>query len=110
MIRSSNLDRATHFYAQLGLLFERHRHGQGVEHLTCTVGSIIFEIYPRSNATDSTVATRLGFRVTALADLIPALQAAGGTIVTQVHASPWGQRVVVADPDGHRVELTSWEK
>ncbi len=109
VIRATQIDRAAHFYTQLGLDFERHRHGKGVEHLTCTVGNVIFEIYPSTGLTDSTVATRIGFRVATLAQIIPALQQAGGTIVTPVHDSPWGKRVVMADPDGHRVELTSGE-
>ena len=30
---------------------------------------------------------------------------AGGTIVSQPKASPWGLRAVLADPDGNRVEI-----
>jgi lactoylglutathione lyase len=106
VIRSSDLDRAAHFYTQLGLRFERHRHGQGVEHRSALVGSTVFEIYPGAN-TESTAATWIGFHVEGLAAVITALQLAGGTVVMPIHDSPWGRRVVIADPDGHRVELTS---
>jgi len=107
VIRSNNLDQAAQFYHNLGLDFVRHRHGQGAEHLSSMIGNTIFEIYPRMSAIDRTTATRIGFRVGAWEGLIDRLQQAGGTVVTPMHDSDWGRRVVIADPDGHRVELTA---
>lgn len=42
------------------------------------------------------------------ADLaIVAAVVAGGKLLQQPQDSPWGRRAVLADPDGHRVELTA---
>ncbi|MBB2948797.1 putative enzyme related to lactoylglutathione lyase [Actinoplanes lutulentus] len=41
--------------------------------------------------------------------LLPAVEAAGGTVPGQPHDMPWGQRVAhVLDPDGNMLNLTKW--
>jgi predicted enzyme related to lactoylglutathione lyase len=104
VLRSTDLTRAERFYNVLGITFSRERHGTGPEHLAAHVGSIVFEIYPQENETD-TEATRIGFALESVAALIPMLQGAGGTVLSSLRPSPWSLRAVVADPDGHRVEL-----
>lgn len=47
VIRSADLDRSESFYRTLGLTFTRHRHGAGPEHLSCELGPLVFEVYPR---------------------------------------------------------------
>ena len=44
-IRSANIDRAAEFYENLGLEFEKHRHGNGPEHYSCECHEVVFEIY-----------------------------------------------------------------
>jgi len=63
VIRASNLERSAAFYRLLGLDFVKHRHGKGLEHLACELGTVVFEIYPRTSEVDSTTASCLGFRV-----------------------------------------------
>jgi lactoylglutathione lyase len=106
VIRSLNPDHAVRFYRALGLHFERHRHGSGPEHYAAEVGSVVLEIYERGGPTDSTEATRLGFQVSNLKDSLVAARSTGGTVLVEPKRSPWGERAVVLDPDGHRVELT----
>ena len=105
-IRSKDRERTAAFYRLLGLEFVKHRHGSGLEHLSCELGGAVFEIYPRQSETDSTTATRLGLEVASVDKAIAELKSAGAIIVSAPKDSLWGRRAVVDDPDGHRVELT----
>jgi len=106
VIRSADPDRLVAFYQALGLHFEKHAHGSGPEHFASTTGAVTFEIYPRRDATDTTTAVRLGFRVANVDDAVVNLLKAGGSLVAPAKDSPWGRRAVIDDPEGHRVELT----
>jgi len=109
VVRSADLDRAERFYRALGLHFERHRHGTGPEHLAAQphAGGYVFEIYPASAKAGSTTGVRIGFSMDAVDVYLDQLVEAGGTIVQAPVDSEWGRRAVVADPDGHRVELVT---
>lgn len=107
VIRSSDFDRASTFYNALGLQFTSHAHGKGPVHLACELGQQVFEIYPLGDGDLPTKSARIGFRVPLVDDAYTALLAAGGQSVSPPKDSPWGRRAVVADPDGHRVELTA---
>jgi catechol 2,3-dioxygenase-like lactoylglutathione lyase family enzyme len=91
---------AATFYRALGLLLTRENHG-GPEHYAADAGGVVFEIYPLTLGKAPTTDTRLGFVVDDVVGLLPLLTAAGGRILTEAP-----DRAVVADPDGHRVELT----
>jgi predicted enzyme related to lactoylglutathione lyase len=104
VLRSADLDRARRFYELLGVKFAREKHGSGPEHLACCLGGVVLELYPdTSTSGDSRV--RIGFDVPSVQDAFRAILESGGTVVTPLKESPWGIRAVVADPDGHRVEL-----
>ncbi|MEW6496993.1 MAG: VOC family protein [Cyanobacteriota bacterium] len=106
VIRASNLERSIAFYRLLGLDFVKHRHGNGLEHFACDLGTVVFEIYPRTSEADSTSATRLGFRVASVDTAIAELEKQGVPVISPPKNSLWGWRAVVTDPDGHKVELT----
>lgn len=106
VIRSSNLEQAALFYQRLGLSFIRHKHGTGLEHFACELGGVTFELYPCRTGTVPTTATRLGFQVSSVDDIVDELKRYGALIVSPPADSAWGRRAVVADSDGHRVELT----
>ena len=105
VIRSADLARAERFYSALGLTFAREKHSAGPEHLVCRLGSTIFEIYPLKKQESATASVRLGFAVPSLEHAIEATAVAGGKLLTPPEESPWGRRVVLIDPDGHRIEL-----
>ena len=63
VIRSSDIDRAVTFYQQMGMLFDRHSHGNGPEHFASNICGFVFEIYPQRNAEDVTTNVRIGFNV-----------------------------------------------
>jgi lactoylglutathione lyase len=105
VIRSRDMDKLATFYNALGLSFTKHRHGDGPEHLTVTIGETVFEIYPAKTANESTASTRLGFSVPSLAEALAHLRRLQATILTEPSESPFGLRAVVQDFDGHKVEL-----
>jgi len=105
VLRSPDMPRAAEFYSRLGLQFTRHQHGGGPEHYAAELGSGVFELYPQSPDGPSTLGTRIGFSVPSLDSAIAALAGFPGAIISPPKDSEWGRRAVVADPDGHRVEL-----
>jgi predicted enzyme related to lactoylglutathione lyase len=105
VLRSSDLPRAAKFYSRLGLQFTRHQHGSGPEHFAAEVGGGVFELYPQSPDGPSTLGTRIGFTVPSLESAIAALSEYPAAVISPPKDSEWGRRAVIADPDGHRVEL-----
>ena len=106
VIRAANLEKSVKFYQMLGLNFFKHRHGNGVEHFSCELGQIVFEIYPQKNKLESTKSTRLGFKVANLKSLFETLKQEQTKAISEPKQSEWGLRAVVSDPDGHKIELT----
>lgn len=105
VLRSSDLARAAAFYSRLGLEFTQHRHGNGQEHFAAELLGGVFELYPQVADGVSTLGTRVGFRVPSVDAVLVALADYPAAVVTPVRDSEWGRRAVVADPDGHRIEL-----
>jgi lactoylglutathione lyase len=105
VLRSTDVARAAAFYTRLGLHFSQHRHGSGPEHFAAELPDGVFELYPLSPDGPSTLGTRIGFRVPSVDAAIAALSDYPSAVVTSARDSEWGRRAVVADPDGHRVEL-----
>jgi lactoylglutathione lyase len=107
VIRSGNIEQAVKFYQRLGLSFVKQQHGNSLEHFASAVGCLTFEIYPCTSDTVPTTTTRLGFQVSSVDAVVCELQKQGALIVSSPADSARGRRAVVADPDGHRVELTT---
>lgn len=105
VLRSTDLDRAVAFYSRLGLQFTKHRHGSGLEHYSAELSGGVFELYPPNADGPSTLGTRVGFTVASVDAAILALGEFPNAVVSQAKDSEWGRRAVLADPDGHRVEL-----
>jgi lactoylglutathione lyase len=104
VLRSTDLDRAARFYGLLGINFAREKHGSGPEHLASKLGEVVLEIYPDVSAGQDP-RVRIGFDVPSVEDAIKKIRENGSVVLTPPKESPWGLRAVVADPDGHRVEL-----
>jgi lactoylglutathione lyase len=105
VLRTLDIKRAGEFYTQLGFKFNQHRHGNGPEHLAAELPGSVFELYPIADRSLSTLGTRIGFRVPSVDAALAALSSFPNAIVSPAKDSEWGRRAVVADPDGHRVEL-----
>ena len=104
VLRSPNIDRASEFYLEIGLLFTKNRHGNGPEHYTSSVNGFVFEIYPIDKH-PPTIGTRIGFSVDDVDSIVPMLVAIGAELISPAADSEWGRRAVVKDLDGHVVEL-----
>jgi lactoylglutathione lyase len=107
VLRSSDLNRARDFYRALGVEFTEHSHGRGPVHLAYETDGQVFEIYPLTEKDVPTSSARIGFSVPSVDGAYQALLAVGGKAISSPRNSPWGLRAVVADPDGHRVELAA---
>jgi predicted enzyme related to lactoylglutathione lyase len=105
VLRAAEMNRLVDFYSALGLHFERHSHGRGVEHYAAQLGDSVFEIYPRQAESDVTTAVRLGFGVSSVDEAVERLRGKSAQILAEPHDSPWGRRAVVQDPEGHKVEI-----
>ncbi len=105
VLRSPDLARAAAFYSRLGLQFSQHQHDSGPQHYAAELGGGVFELYPLAADGPSTLGTRIGFSVPSLDSVVAALSDFPGVIISPPKDSEWGRRAVVADPDGHRVEL-----
>jgi lactoylglutathione lyase len=105
VIRAVNLEESVKFYQMLGLNFEKHRHGNGLDHFASNLGQTTFEIYPQTDRMGTTIGTRLGFQVLDVDSLVIRLQKENVIVITKPSVSEWGRRAVVVDPDGHRIEL-----
>jgi lactoylglutathione lyase len=105
VLKSPDVTRAVAFYSRLGLQFSQHRHGNGPEHYSAELPGGVFELYPLAADGASTLGARVGFRVPSVDAAIAALSDYPGAVVSAPRDSEWGRRAVVADPDGHRVEL-----
>jgi lactoylglutathione lyase len=105
VIYTADLERTARFYAALGLVFERERHGRGPEHLAAQSAGIVFEIYPASEPISVMNQLRLGFSIHKIDQLVEQLVTDGARLVTAPQDSPWGRRAVLSDWEGRRVEL-----
>jgi len=105
VLRSPDIARAAAFYTRLGLHFTQHRHGKGAEHFAAELPGGVFELYAQTPDSPTTLGTRVGFAVPSVDAAIAAMSDYPESIVSAPKDSEWGRRAVVADPDGHRVEL-----
>jgi len=105
VIRVADLAISRKFYEALGLSFDEERHGSGPIHLSAKLEESVLELYPISTSAPSTVGTRFGLLVSEIGGLVDRVLSAGGSLVSAPVDSPWGRQAVVADPDGHKIEL-----
>lgn len=46
VLRVDDIHRTSNFYRSLGMVFELHAHGNGIEHYSYENQGFIFEVYP----------------------------------------------------------------
>jgi lactoylglutathione lyase len=105
VIRSQNAERLAEFYEAVGLEFHKHQHGKGLEHFAAELRGSVFEIYPLQGSALPTTGVRLGFQVEDIHSVFASLVNKGAQAMQYPSASPWGERAVIKDMDGHVVEL-----
>ncbi|WP_309397007.1 VOC family protein [Cerasicoccus maritimus] len=108
VLRSPDPEKLAKFYeALLGRSLPKHRHGKGPEHFGTELGKVVFEIYPQRDESDLTTCLRFGLAVPDFDQVFVMVEASGGKIVSPPKDSEWGRRMVIDDPDGHRIEITA---
>jgi hypothetical protein len=108
VLRVADIDRAAAFYCLLGFEFTRHAHGSGPQHYASETDGFVFELYPATPEQPVSSSTRIGFTVPDVDAAATTLGAvAGARLITAPKDSEWGRRAVMADPDGHRIELVA---
>jgi len=108
VLRVADVDRAAAFYRLLGFEFLKHAHGAGPQHYASDADGFVFELYPATAEHGVSSSTRIGFAVANVDDAAAKLSSfAGARLVAAPRDSEWGRRAVIADPDGHRIELVA---
>src|SRR3954463_12715596 len=95
VVRSTDVERAHHFYAAMGLLMSRESHGSGPGHYVSVVCGLVFEIYPLAAGQPPTTGTRLGFQVDSVDEVVPMLVQAGGSVASGPRDITGGRHAIV---------------
>lgn len=107
VIRCRDIEVSRLFYEQLGVEFQKEKHGSGPEHYAVMFDDMVFELYPLKEG-EPVDRSRLGFAVNLETDLKESLDAAEIEIVSCYEFD--GRLIfVVQDPDGRKVELSQSE-
>jgi len=106
VLRVADIERSVAFYRLMGLEFVRHVHGAGLPHYACEMPGLVFELYPATPEQPVTTSARIGFAVGDVDVVFKQMTEAGATVISAPKDSQWGRRAVIADLDGHRIELT----
>lgn len=78
VLKTSRPEELVEFYAQLGINFENHKHGNGPLHYAAEIAGVVFEIYPLPNNMEKADNTlRLGFMVDNLNGLVDKIRESG---------------------------------
>ena len=110
VLRSTDIDRASEFYSTMGLLFQKHSHGDGPEHYCSQVNGIVFELYPLKKNQTPTTSARVGFSVDDVDSVVQMLLEKKVKVISQPKDSERGRRAIVKDFDGHTIELIAPKK
>lgn len=107
VIRCADIERSRSFYSLLGLDFVSECHANGPLHYAATLADgTVFELYP-TDVHRAVGGVRIGFSMADMGACIERLESAGVVTIHASHRDDGARVVVVDDPDGNRVELTS---
>ena len=94
-----DIDRASEFYSEMGLLFTKHRHGTDRNTTHPVIDGFVFEIYPLGKH-PPTIGTRIGFSVDDVDSIVSMLLDVGAELLSEPGQQRMGRRAVVKDLDG----------
>ena len=111
VLRSADMESLAQFYSALfDNTLNKHRHGKGPEHFGTELEDLVFEIYAQRNKNDDTTSMRFGYLVDSIENTLERINGFAFTVISDPKDSSWGKRMVLDDPDGHRIELTEPKK
>ena len=107
VLRCTNIDKAKQFYQILGFNFVKEKHGKGVEHYAAENNGFVLELYPLT-LNQSSDNSRLGFIIDDIVNVARKLKAYSAiSIVHDIEESQRGIMMLIQDPDGRKIEITS---
>ena len=122
VLRTHDLERSRRFYEAIGLKFQLSDYGYGAQSMQGPVppdAPLALDVHregippPHTYIEIHTLSKdeaiprhQIGFFVGSVYAAVKAAVEAGGTLVTKPAKWPYGCGAAVADPDGHRVELS----
>lgn len=122
VLRTHDIERSRHFYEALGLRFQFLEYGYGARSIQGPIppdAPLVLDVQregmppPQTKLEIHTITKdepiprqQIGFFVGSVVAAVQAAVAAGGILLTKPAKWPYGWRAAVADPDGHRVELS----
>lgn len=122
VLRTHDIERSRRFYEAIGLKFQFSDYGYGARTMQAPVppdAPLVLDVKregippPHTYLEIHTLSKdepisrhRIGFFVGSVDAAVKAAVEAGGTLLSKPASWPYGRRAAVADPDGHRVELS----
>jgi lactoylglutathione lyase len=106
VLRALDPEALCRFYGLLGCQFKTEQHGNGPVHYSAELGKTVLEVYPRGSDGPFTSGLRLGFDVLGVERIVDEIMALGGRVITEPSRTERGFQAVIADKEGHKVELT----
>lgn len=105
VLKTEHLEALKEQYELLGLSFLYHQHGKGPFHYASEQEGFVLELYPLPEGEQASSALRLGFAVNNLEELLEQLKTSTWKLIAGKKQTPWGNRAVVQDLEGRKVEL-----
>jgi len=122
VLRTHDIERSRRFYEGIGLKFQFFEYGHGARSMHGPVppdAPLVLDVKREGippphtyieihtlSADEPIPRQQIGFFVGSVDAAVKAAVEAGGTVLTKPAKWPYGWRAAVADPDGHRVELS----
>lgn len=110
VLKSADIEGSVAFYENLfNIDFQRHSHNGGAIHYSADIKGMIFEIYPVNRnkffiQNHAANIVRFGFQVESISELMKKIKN-DAIVISKPKETEWGLIAVIADPDGHRIEL-----
>lgn len=107
VIYSCNLVESNEFYSKIGFNVQKHKHGDGAQHLVCENGDVLLEIYPlpSSNNHNKTKNIKIGLKVASHATILNEFEFFKKYLYIPPKETEWGRKMSLIDPDGYIIDL-----
>jgi len=105
VIRVRDLGENLNFYSQLGISFQKEKHGKGPVHYSAELSGMVFELYPcRENESVSNI--RFGIKIKKADSLATEIKKWVENETDMAYSDYDGNEVfVVTDPDKRKIEV-----
>jgi lactoylglutathione lyase len=122
VLRTHDIECSRRFYEAIGLRFQPFQYGSGAQSMRGPVppdAPLVLDVKSESMRLPHTyfeihtlrreepiAKLQIGFFVSSVDAAVAAALEGGGSLLSKAATWPYGRRAAVADPDGHRIELS----